>query len=247
MPSVLSSGWSVENFLSLVGVGFGLICSAYLVYDWFYHRRTQTHILLWAIGLALFYVFLIPFIPVKFGQSIFLDKWADFFSSAIPLVFLGWVFIYWGIVRMRLFARGEASAKLPLPIVLWVIASLIFYAIRFSPTPYGKALSIIGIVIFFLAIHTLILIALWKWFGAEWAGGDRRTKVGIITLFLAVVLSIVRYLVIAADLTRLPQDFWFLAIADFDIGFILRSAVIVLLAVGFMLVHRRLPPQGLIK
>lgn len=240
MPSALSAGWDIENFLSLVGVGFGLISSVYLVYDWLKHRREQTYILLWAIGLTLFYIFLIPFIPVNFGQTVFLDEWSNFFSSAIPLVFLGWVFVYWGIARMKSFATtGKTSAKSALFLVLWVLTSLIFYAIRFSPTQYEKALSIIGIVAFFIAIHVLILVTLWKWFKVERRWGNKQTNVGIIVISLAIILSAVRYLIILGGLTKLPQGFWFLTIADFDIGFILRSVVVILLAIGLLLVHRR--------
>jgi len=229
--------WSVENYVSLAGVVLGFMCSAYLLYDWLKHKRTQPHVFLWAISLVLFYVFLIPFIPAHFGEGIVLSEWQEFFSFTVPLIFLGWVFVYWGIEQAR---SGVQSLTPPIFLVVWVVTSFIFYAFRFAPTPYEKTLSIIGIVVFFLAIHILTLIALWRWAQAE-RGRDHKllqSKTGIAVIAVAIIISIARYLIILAGLIKLPQGLWVLTIANLDLGFILRSVVVVLLAIGFVLVHQ---------
>ena len=234
-------GWSIENYLSLASVGFGLVCSIYFVYDWLRHRREQTHTLLFAIGLALFYVFLIPFICVEFGGNIILTEWFNFFNLTVPSIFLGWAFVYWGIVRMKSPATEKVPTKFLSLLFLWVLVAFIFYAFRFSPTEYEKILSVIGIVFFFLAIHVFILRALWEWFRAEQKQRNAQMNAGIAVIAIAIILSIVRYLLILSGLMRLPQGFWFLTVADFDLGFILRSVVVILLAVGFFIAHKHYP------
>lgn len=225
--------WSVEDYLSLAGVVFGFACSAYLFYDWLKHGRSQPHVFLWAIGLVFFYPFLLPFVAAKFTESIVLSEWSVFFSATVPLVFLGWAFIYWGILQAK---SKSQLLKPPIFLVLWIVTSFIFYVFRFIPTPFEKILSIVGIVVFFLAIHFLILWTLWGWFRtAQQEAEHFWKKAGILVLATATILSIARYLMILEGLLNFPQGFWFLTIATFDIGFILRSVVVILLAVGFLI------------
>lgn len=243
IPSI---DWSIEIYLSISGLVVGLGFSIYLFYEWLKHRRKQPHLLLWAVGLALFYIFLIPFILANFGESIILTEWINFLTYTIPLIFLGWVFVYWGIAQMKFSATGTKSPKLTISLTLWVIASFIFYYFRFSSTEYGKVLSIIGILAFFITIHILILSALRKWFKAERRQKNMLIDVGIIFITVAIVFSIVRYLIVLSRLIQLPQAFYFLSIANFDIVFILRSIVIILLAIGFVLVCKcYLPKSGI--
>lgn len=230
--------WSVGNFLGFLGLVLGLLCSVYLFGEWLKHHRKQTYILLWSISLVAFYVFLIPFIQVKFGETITLTDWTIFFIPTIPFIFLGWVLVYWGITQIRSSITGKKSAKLKIFLFNWVLASLIFYFFRFSSTEHGQLLSIVGILIFFIAIHIFILSALWGWFKTERWQKNMQVNAGIIFIAGATVVSIVRYLFILKTLIRLPQDFWFLSIAPFDIVFILRSVVVILLAIGFVLVHK---------
>lgn len=230
--------WGVENYLGLFGLGVSFVASSYLLYYWFKHHKRQAPIFLWAISGVLFYVFLIPFISVNFHGTIVIAEMFSFFILTIPLVFLGWVLVYWCIVQMKSAATGIRSTKLTIFLTLWVLASFIFYAFRFSSEEYGKFLSIIGILAFFITIHVLILHALWKWFKAERRPRNMWVGMGILFIAGAIILSIVRYLMILNDLVQLPQTFWFLAIASFDMVFILRSMVIILLAIGFIMVYR---------
>ena len=232
------SEWSVDDYLGLLGLISGVLCSLYLLYDWLKYRREQSVTLLWAISLTLFYIFLIPFILVKFGTNITLPEWFTFFANTIPLIFLGWVFIYWGILQMRSSITRGKSFRLKLFLSLWVITSFIFYAFRFSSPEYGKILSVIGIVVFFLTVHALCLSVLWGLFKKEWGRINIQVSTGLILMTLAVILSTARYIIVLGGLAQLPQDLWLLTIASFDIGFILRSVVVILLAVGLTLVHR---------
>ena len=188
--------------------------------------------------MAFFYVFLIPFVQVKFGETIILTNWTNFFIPTIPFIFLGWVLVYWGINQIKSSITGEKSAKLKIFLLLWVLGSFIFYFFRFSSTEQGQLLSIIGILIFFITIHIFILSALWKWFKTERWQKNMRVNAGIIFIAGATFISIARYLLILKSLIRLPRDLWFLSIASFDIVFILRSVIVVLLTIGFVLVHK---------
>ena len=235
---MISITWNMGSFLSLTGLAFGLCCSLFLFYEWLKHRREQRFLLLWSISLTLFYIFLIPFIQVNFGETIVLADWNNFFISTIPLIFLGWVFFYSGIIQIKTSTTGEKSTKLTVLLSFWVLASFIFYSFRFSSIEYGKLLSIIGIFIFFIAIHIFILYALWNWFKLERWKKIRGLNTGIIFIAGAITVSIARYLLVLNSLTRLPRDFWFLSIASFDIVFILRSVVVILLAIGIVLVHK---------
>lgn len=235
---MISVNWSIMSFLSLTGLTFGLLCSLFLFYEWLKHRREQTFSLLWSIGLTLFYIFLIPFIQVNFGETIVLTDWNNFFISTVPLVFLGWILVYSGITQIKSSITGEKSTKLTVFLSLWVLASLIFYYLRFSLVEYGKLLSIIGILIFFIAIHILILYALWNWFKIERWKKINGLNAGIVFIAGAIIVSVVRYLLILDSLVQFPQAFWFLSVVSLDVVFILRSVIIILLTMGFFLVHK---------
>ena len=229
---------NITELLAIAGFALGLICSLYLFYVWLRYHREQIHILFWSVALALFYVFLIPFIWVNLGETIVLAKWTNFFISTIPVIFLGWAFIYWGIVRVKSNLSQRQLIRFSLLLSFWVLLSFIFYSIRFSLVKYGHLLSVAGIVLFFITINILILFALWDWFKRLRQQGSMREKTGVIFITSAIIVSIARYLIILNDLVTLPHVFWFLSVASFDIVFILRSVVIILLAIGFILAHK---------
>lgn len=235
---ISSINWSVENFFGLFALTMGLLCSIYFFYEWVRHYRKQNYLLLWSISLALFYVFLIPFIQIKFSEIIILTDWTNFFIPTVPFIFLGWVLIYWTITQIKSSVTDRKSARLKVFLLFWVLASFIFYFFRFSSTENGKLLSIIGLLIFFITIHVFILSALWKLFKTERWQKNMRVNAGIIFIASAIIISIVRYLFLLNSLMRLPGDFWFLSIASFDFVFILRSVVVILLTIGFVLIHK---------
>ncbi|OHA76158.1 MAG: hypothetical protein A3H01_00160 [Candidatus Wildermuthbacteria bacterium RIFCSPLOWO2_12_FULL_40_9] len=159
----LSIDWNTTELLAIAGFALGLICSLFLFYVWIKYHRNRSHILLWSGGLTLFYIFLIPFIWANLGINVVLDKWTNFFIFTIPLIFLGWVLVYLGIIRVKLpLARKIPTIYYSL-LFFWVLSSFFFYAIRFYSSGYQQLLSIIGIAVFFIAIHILILLALLDW------------------------------------------------------------------------------------
>ena len=97
---MISLDWNIISFLGFTGLALGLLCSLFLFYVWLKHRREQTFLLLWSIGLTLFYIFLIPFVRANFSETIVLANWNNFFISTVPLIFLGWVFVYSGITQI---------------------------------------------------------------------------------------------------------------------------------------------------
>ncbi len=238
MISLVFIDWTLVNLLSIFGLALGLSCSLYLFYEWLKHDRKQAHFLLWSVGLLFFYIFQIPFIRVNLGNSIILLDWMSFFTITVSLVFLGWVLVYWGIVSIKSYLKEREPTVFPLLLLFWVIASFIFYYFRFSLVEYGKTLSIIGFLIFFIPIHAFILFSLLNWLRVEYLQKPIRVKIGILVIIVAVIISIARYLIVLSSLMQLPRIFWFLSAMSFDFISILRSVVIILMTIGFFLVHR---------
>lgn len=232
-----SIGSIILKFLSLFSFGLGLLCSAYLFYEWLKHRRVHAFPLFWSVGLLIFNIFNVPTVWANIKPPINISDWIGFYTLTIPLVFLGWILIYIGVIHVRSLSEKHRLAERLF--FGWFLASLIFYYFRFSlEPPKGYILSFVGIMVFFLPIHILALISLWRWLRAKGKYIDRRIRAGIAVMIVALIVSVIRYFITINSLINYPPKYWFLSIISFDMVFILRNVVVVLLASGFFLVHK---------
>lgn len=235
---VTSVEWGLNDYLSLVGLGLGISASVYLFLDWLFHKRKQFHVLLWSLAIICFYIFLTPFILVEFGVGITLPDWLTFLTNTVPLIFVGWVFVYWGIVKTSADITREKIRHLKSILVLWSILAFVFYAVRFSMTQYARGLSVMGIAIFFLAIHFMILRTTYKLFTISRGIRQKmRMAWGTGLIAAATLISTYRYFVVMNDLANLPKELWFISISSFDNNFALRGLIVVFLATGFVLIQ----------
>jgi hypothetical protein len=221
----------------ILALGLGVLVSGYLFIDWIRHGRRSRVFLYWALALFLIYWFQVPVILTSLGRTVTVPDFNVFFALALPITFLALVLIYWGVLdalRIRLTPRAKALFG------LWFLSALIFFGYHFivrGGIIETYALPLAGNVVFYLPIRLLIIATLARWL-------LRRTSSALYGILGASgvigesVLGLVRNFLIVKNVLIYPPQLWYLVLSSLEIFFILQTAGIILLVMGFFFFHR---------
>ena len=223
-------------YFSLVTLVIGVIGGLYLFIHWLRHRKHKFS-LLWAIGLFLLYWFQVPFILANAGVRFTVTNFNLFYSITLPLVFLGTILIYLGILSVSPFKNQK---RVNLYLFLWFVLSALVFAYYFIfQVGYSTRLFQFGpTLVFFLPLYLLILSALWRWYRRQDFSKTKSTSIGLIAITLSILLKIGGSLIAISRMLAYPPEFWFIALTDFDTLFFLEALNTLLLLTGFFLVHK---------
>lgn len=169
------------------------------------------------------------------GQRIHLDSLGLFYSVSVPLIFLGWIFVYLGILEIN---PVENKRKIYKILGVWFLASFFAHLFQFfTENSYNNLIPRFSVSLTLIPINILILISLIRWFKKDLDKGFL-TSVGIATMILAMAISVFRYLLVLRMLVNYQPSLWFLSLISNDAISLLRSVVVIVLTVGAVLVHR---------
>lgn len=227
----------ISVFLPVVALVFGVIVSIYLFVEWLRHRRKERFLLLWSVALFLFYWFMVPSILVSFGKIITISDFNLFFALTLPITFFALILIYIGIIRVFQL-KFSRIAKIALSI--WFVVAVFFFAYHFIKNGgviETYLLPLGGNIIFYLPIRALIILAFVRWLskpGTKSVWGI----LGGIGVVSESVLGLTRNFLVIDTVLSYPPSFWYIAITDLKIFFILQAISIPLLALGFYFLYR---------
>jgi hypothetical protein len=216
----------------------GLLVSAYLFIEWLRHNRRPWFLLYWALALFLMYWFQVPVILTNLGKTIVQSDFNFFFAITLPITFVALVFVYWGALNI---IGIQVSKKIKLLFLAWFLFALAFFVQQFvvqGGVIQEYSLPLVGNIGFYLPIRLLIIFVLARWL---WQASNK-TIYGVLGASAIIgesVLGLTRNFLIVKNVLAYPPEFWYVVLAGLDIFFILQTASIILLAIGFFFFHFR--------
>lgn len=216
----------------------GLIVSTFLFTEWLHHGRRPWFLFYWGLALFLMYWFQVPVVLTNLGQVIVQSDFNFFFSITLPITFVALILIYWGVLDI---AQIRLTRRLTIAFLVWFLFAVAFFAQQFiaqGGVIQTYALPLVGNFGFYLPIRTLIIVTLLWWL---WKAHDK-TMFGVLGASAVIaesVLGLTRNFLIVKNVLAYPPEFWYIVLAGLDIFFILQTASIILLAVGFVFFHLR--------
>lgn len=193
----------------------------------------------WGIGLFFLYWSLIPYILGNAGFRFTLTDFNAFYSLAFPATFGGLILVYLGILTISPLKNQKRINRLA---VAWFVLCLLvfsFYFLMKGGEQTGRLPLFISTFLFFLPLRLLTLFAIWKWTTNPVLRDGQRTRIGIILVAGWGIIGVINQLLVTGKVLMYPPQFWYLALVDFKELFFLQSVSMLMLSVGFFLVHRR--------
>lgn len=216
----------------------GVLLSVTFFIEWLRHQKFSRRFLLyWALGLFFMYWFQAPAILAKAGKVITVTDFNFFFALSFPITFLALVFFYLGTIDV-LGIRLPRWAKFILG--AWFLFAVIFFAYNFiiQKGIIGTyALPLVGNMLIYLPIRTLIILTLVRWFVSM----PRLTVFGILGAAGVAgesALGLLRNFLIIKNVLIYPPSLWYRVLSDLDIFFVLQSSSVIVLVIGFYFFYR---------
>jgi translocator protein len=233
-PAVFLGG--PDFYFSLLVLAIGVAACVYFLIEWFAHGGHH-FLLFWAFGFLALYWFQIPTVLANAGVGFALPDFNLFYTISFPLGFLGLLAIYFGI--RSAWPAGSADAVEYRIVLAWLAVAL---ALLWGYLAAGSAvathlLASIVILFFFAPAGLLVLTALRKWYKVLPAETGIAARAGIVTMAVAVVVGFIQGFLLYARILSYPPAFWFVAISNFSFAFVLQAFGLLLLLLGFFLVH----------
>lgn len=223
---------------SIAVLTLGVVIGLYLLLEWFRHGRRYKFPLYWAIGLFLFYWFQIPYILANAGVRFTVTDFNLFYALTLPTIFGGLMLIYLGILSIL---QPPNIKKIKFWLSLWLAACFLFFfyyfVIKGGVIDNHSSVFVVNLL-FFVPARLLILFALWRWLRRQSWQKTKMTIFGIALMMGWAVMGIAGNVLAIKRLLAYPPQFWFIALAEFQLIFILQSTSMFLLILGFLLVHK---------
>lgn len=239
--SGLLSLWPQPNSMfvfSLTVLTLGVVIGLYLLLEWFRHGRQYKFPLYWAIGLFLFYWFQIPFILANAGVRFTVTDFNLFYALTLPTIFGGLMLIYLGILSIL---QPPNAKKIKFWLSVWFVACILFFfyylVIKGGVIDNHSSVFVVNLL-FFVPARLLILFALFKWLRLQSWQKTKATILGIVLMISWAVMGIAGNVFAIKRLLAYPPQFWFIALTEFKLMFLLQSVSMLLLIIGFLFVHK---------
>ena len=224
-------------YFSLLTLALGVLGGLYFFIKWLVHHQKHQFYILWAVGLFLLYLFQMPFILANAKLSFVISDFNVFFILMFLATFLALALIYLGILSA---STGVINKKLITFLFYWFFLSGLLVALYFF-IDHGIGSTyipqILVVFLFFIPIYLITLIALWRWLRS---GGGKKLfsiNLGIAMLMISSILGLLEVFLALQKIIHYPPQFWFIALMSFDLLFLLQDIGIILLLVGFCLIH----------
>ena len=182
------------------------------------------------------YLFQIPVILTSLGRVITVTRFNLFFSLTFPITLLALIFLYWGVLEV---IGIRLKPKIRWGFFVWVLAAVLFFGYYFI-TRKGVietyALPLVGNIIFYLPLRTLIIVTL-----VRWLSQTPKTAYGMLGAAGIIgesTLGIVRNLLVIKNVLTYPPEFWYIALSSLEIFFVLQTIGLFLLVLGFFSFYR---------
>lgn len=225
-------------FLPAAALALGILLSGIFFIEWLRHQKFSRRFLLyWALGLFLIYWFQVPAILAKAGKAVTVTDFNFFFALSFPITFLALVFFYLGTIDI-LGIRLPRWAKITLG--AWFLFAIVFFAYNFiiqKGVISTYALPLVGNILIYLPIRTLIILTLVRWFITV----PRLTLFGVLGaagIAGESALGLLRNFLIIKNVLIYPPSQWYRVLSDLDIFFVLQSLSVIVLVFGFYFFYR---------
>ena len=233
----LFEGKGTVLWLSVLVLLYGLIGGAHLLYEWYKHGHNKRPILYFAVAMLGLYLFVTPIILTNAGISAVFSKFNLFFALAFPLNFYARLLICSAIFIL---AHQELYVKWRPYLFAWALVAAVYYGYIFwgSDPISGRWPIVISISLFHLPLHalTLALLVYWIRYGIRTMG--LKAIFGLALIALGVAVAILRCFLFIEALLNYPTYFWFLVYSS-GVLFVTEIVYVLLLLVGFFLMHKR--------
>lgn len=229
------------NFIfSSATIVIGVIGGAYLFFEWLRHGRQHRFLLWWALGLYFLYWFQLPFILTNAGIGITVADYGVFFGTTFPLVFVGLVLIYLGILEAAPPKNHNIRRMRKRHLLFWIFAAFVIFGLYFSwnGNVTDRKLAYIAISLFFLPIYLLIFTALVGWFRSKDLLKTNILSFGIVLMMLGALFGIVQLFWSLRRVLTYPPEFWFLTLSSFSSLYVIQAVGAFLFLAGFLVTHR---------
>jgi hypothetical protein len=196
--------------------------------------------ILWSLGLLALSVFQLPFLLANAGAWFTVTTFNVFYAVTAPLAILGLLFIYIGLLAV---APIKNPRRINMALGLWFLASVAFIACVFwAEGGYftNHVIQVLPPLLFFLPLQLLIFVALCRLLKRPGWSQDPWRVAGVITQLVAVGLSLALAAVAIREVLSYPPQFWFAAMCCYDPIYLLEGGTVLLLLIGFLLVHTHL-------
>lgn len=233
-PDATISIWAVYPALALM---LGILLSIYLFAVWLRHpSRRPKFLLFWALALFLMYWFQVPVILTNLGRQATITNFNLFFAITFPITFLALSLIYLGALDVLNLKMRPNSKRL---FFLWFLSAIAFFAYQFivqQGVIQTYTLPLVGNLAFYVPIRILIILTLIGWIRR--GGGSIYGLFGAAGIIGESILGLTRNFLIVKNVLAYPPEFWYVALTNLKIFFILQSTSIILLAIGFFFFHQ---------
>lgn len=216
-----------------VGIGVGLLG----LVDWGMHHRGGRTLLYWAIGLLLLHWIQLPVIIARSGVHVFLADMNTFIAFAFPAAFAGLLLVYLGVLEC---APVQPSRRLSVWVAVELTVAIGVYTVALFTANVAHSnfvLLLVTNVLLYLPLHVLVFSLVWRWWSAKWRQ-RRVVTIGLLLFGGWSVFGIVNHLLVMLKLFAYPQEFWFVAITNYQLLYALEMARVPLLILGLVLLRK---------
>jgi hypothetical protein len=227
---------SPSFYFSLTVLTAGILSGLYLFYHWWRHKEHKLA-LYWAAGLFLQYWFQVPAILANARIHLILSDFNLFYSIAFPLLFLGTILIYCGILSV---VPPKNTKKTTVFLAAWVLLSFLifgYYFILMKGHATNRITLFIPSIFFFLPLYGLILAALWRWNAIQDYAKTKFTVIGLFLIAISFLMKTIGHFMVLYRIWSYPIELWFMALVNFNAIYLMESFSTLLLITAFLLIN----------
>lgn len=227
--------WVVFPTLAFVS---GIVASGYFLVEWYKHKERLRFSLLWAVGLFLMYWFQLPVILTNSGRVITVTDFNFFFAITLPVVWVAIFLVYMGSLSVLGFSlkRGQKIC-----LGVWFLAAALFFVYHFvvlRGVISTYSLPLVGNLVLYMPLHVMIIFIFLRKLMQPISGRTAGLLTGAAGVMGASILGIARNFIITRSVLIYPPEFWYVVLTEQKAFFLLQTASIILLVLGFFFLHR---------
>lgn len=226
------------SFVGFIIFWTGIAAGLLGLVDWGMHRRRGKTLLYLSVGLLLLHWIQLPVIIARSGANIFLADLNTYITMAFPLAFVGLLLIYLGVLGC---APVQPSRRFSVWVAVEMTIAIGVYVVTLFTVNAAHSnfvLLLVTNLLLFLPLHALIFSLVWRWWRAT-RRERRAATIGLLLLGGWSAFGIVNHVLVLLKLFAYPQEFWFVALTNYQLLYALEMASIPLLLFGLLLLSKR--------